>query len=507
MVYLFIMSNKYYVTTPIYYVNDKPHVGHAYTTIAADVVARYNRLLGKEVFFITGTDEHGAKIAEAAAKKNQDPQAFCDELSLKFSDLWEKLNISHDFFIRTTDKQHETLAQKFLQELYDKGFIYKGNYKGLYCVGCESYKTESDLVDGLCPDHKKAPTELEEENYFFKLSAFNEELKTKITNNELVVRPESRKNELLGILNEGLHDIAISRKSVEWGIPLPFDSTQTTYVWIEALMNYVTAHKIFDDEALLNKWWPADVHFVGKDIVKFHALIWPAMLWAIGRAAPKEVFAHGFFTVDGTKMSKTLGNVIDPVEVSEKYSVDVFRYFVLSEFSFGSDGDIKLSRFGERYKSDLGDGIGNLASRVISIAAKLGSFTVDHSDSKEFVENSNAFWKKYHEKLPLFKFNEVLEDIRAYVQFCDRYVEANKPWELAKTDEAKLKKVLSNLLEAIAEIALALKPFMPETSEKLLHSLNLENIKFPQHAESEWGRASGLCELSKIEPLFPRIEE
>ncbi len=493
------MPNKFYITTPIYYVNDKPHIGHAYTTIAADVLARYCRGQRMEVFFLAGTDEHGVKIAQAAQKQGKSPKEFCDEQSEKFKEAWQALHISYDYFIRTTDEKHERIAKLFLQKLYDKGFIYKGIYKGLYCVGCEAYKTESDLVDGLCPDHKKAPILLEEENYFFKLSAFNDKLKTLIESDELSVEPVSRKNEMLGLLKEGLQDLAISRKNVPWGIPLPFDAGQTAYVWIEALMNYVTAIDIFENEKRFSQWWPADVHLMAKDIVKFHALIWPAMLLAIGEKPPKQVFGHGFFTVDGQKMSKTVGNVIDPVELNAKYGADAVRYLLLSECGFGEDGDISFQRFALRYQSELAGGIGNLVSRVFALSEKQRSFKLDFSSPDGFDAATHKLWEHYDGRMKSLKFHEILRGVQDYATFCDRYIENAKPWGLDKTDPARLKQVLSNLLEAIGHIANALSPFMPEASEIILQSL-------PRAEGEGWGRYKGEEKKKKIAPLFPRIE-
>ncbi|TSC56369.1 MAG: methionyl-tRNA synthetase [Parcubacteria group bacterium Gr01-1014_18] len=493
---------KFYITTPIYYVNDKPHIGHAYTTVTADVIARYHRTLGDEVKLLTGTDEHGAKIMEAATKNGKSPKEFCDEQTVKFQKAWEALGIQYDHWMRTTYDYHERRAGIFLQKLFDKGLIYKGIYKGLYCVGCESYKTETDLVGGLCLDHKKAPVILEEENYFFKLSAFNGQLQELIEKGELIIAPESRRLEMLGLLKQGLNDIAISRKNVSWGIPLPWDPEQTAYVWIEALMNYATAVGLFEDPSSFAKWWPADVHLMAKDIVKFHALIWPAMLLGAGLPLPRMVYAHGFFTVDGSKMSKTLGNTIDPLELAAEYGADSMRYLLLSDFAFGEDGDISHSRFATRYKADLADGIGNLASRVAALSGKLGEWEIHYPSYSDFPIRVSGLWSLYHQKMKKFAFHEVLSDIRAFVTQCDQYVEETKPWELAKTNPDQLKEVLSNLLESLRHISLALAPFMPVISEKLLVQLGGKDLS----RSEKWGSLSGKIQMAKLEPLFPRKE-
>ncbi|HYC79993.1 MAG TPA: methionine--tRNA ligase, partial [Candidatus Binatia bacterium] len=360
-------KRKFYITTPIYYVNAKPHIGSAYTTIAADVLARLHRLLGHETLFLTGTDEHGAKIAEAAQAAGKKPQEFVDEVSAQFSLAWDILSIAPDDFIRTTEPRHKAAVKIFLEKLKESGKLYEGEYEGLYCVGHEAFIKESDLVDGVCPDHKTKPELLKEKNWFFKLSDYQDILKKRIESDEIQIWPQARKNEVLSFISQGLEDTAISRPNVKWGIPLPWDENQTAYVWVEALFNYCSAIGYGADDERYKKFWPADIHLMGKDIIKFHCVIWPALLLAIKEPTPKAIYANGFFTSGGQKMSKSLGNVIDPVEWAQKYGPDAVRYFVLREVPFGQDGDVSEEKFLARYNGDLANGLGNLFSRLTNM--------------------------------------------------------------------------------------------------------------------------------------------
>ncbi|MFH1456621.1 MAG: methionine--tRNA ligase, partial [Patescibacteria group bacterium] len=366
---------KYYITTPIYYVNDKPHIGHAYTTVVADVLARWRRQQGDDVFYLTGTDEHGTKVAQSAEAQNKSPQEFCDEVSQIFKDRWQNLNISNDHFIRTTDKDHKERVKEIFTKLKNtttpKGneVIYAGEYKGLYCTGCEKFLTDKEIVDGKCPDHKTVPEELSEKNYFFRLSDYKEILEEKIKKDEFKILPISRKNEALALL-DFIDDFSVSRETVKWGIDLPFDKTQKSYVWVDALSNYITAIGYPDKMDEFNKWWPADAHLMAQDILKFHAIYWPAMLLALDIPLPKLEYIHGFFTIDGQKMSKSLGNVIDPDELVDKYGIDPTRYLLLSQFSFGQEADIQAERFPEKYNADLANGLGNLVARISNLLEK-----------------------------------------------------------------------------------------------------------------------------------------
>lgn len=459
---------KFFATTPIYYVNDVPHIGHTYTTVAADVITRYWKLKGYDARLLTGTDEHGAKIEEAAKKHNKDPQAYADEISAEFKKAWDSLNIDYVRFIRTTDPDHIKVAQEFLQKLYDKGAIDPKPrlYTGLYCVGHEKFMSLEELVDGLCPEHKTKPVEHSEENYYFNLNKYRDQLIDLIENDKIKVRPETRKNEVLGKLKEGLEDISISRANLEWGIPLPFDKTHTSYVWIEALINYYT----YGSQEHI---WPADLHLMAKDILWFHAIIWPAMLLAIGEELPKEIFAHGFFTINGEKMSKTLGNVIKPEQLVEKYGVDGTRYVLLTAFPFGEDGDFSFENLDKTFNADLANGLGNLIARVAKLCEQKGI---------EVLDEEREFDPRLEELLKDLRFFEALEHIRGTIQSVDKKINEAKPWELSGE---KAKEVLLDLVKRIQHIGFNLQPFMPETAGKILAQFS--------------GR------IKSREPLFPRI--
>ena len=380
-------KNKYYVTAPIYYINDVPHIGHAYSTIAADTLARYwrSKIGDENVLFVTGTDENSQKTINAAEVAGVTNQEYTDQTAQKWQAVFNTLGISYNRFIRTTDQDHTKTVQDILQKVYDKGDIYKGVYEGLYCVGHEAFMKEEDLVDGLCPDHKKAPEHIKEENWFFKLSNYQDQLLEYIEQNPEFIQPKSRRNEVVSFIKtNGLEDFSISRESQTWGIRLPFDDSQVAYVWFDALLNYVTAAGYGTEE--FSKWWPADLHIVGKDIIKFHCIYWPAMLWSAGLELPHQIFAHGFFTIDGTKISKSLGNAIDPVELVEKYGNDALRYFLLREIPFGSDGDFSQARFDVLYNSELANTLGNLVSRTAAMLTKYNDGKYDESlkSAKEF---------------------------------------------------------------------------------------------------------------------------
>jgi methionyl-tRNA synthetase len=448
---------KFFATTPIYYVNDVPHIGHTYTTVAADVITRYHKLKGTDARLLTGTDEHGAKIEEAAKKHSKSPKEYADKISEEFKKAWVSLNIDFVRFIRTTDQDHIRIAQEFLQKLYDNGAIDPKPrlYTGLYCVGHEKFMSPEELVDGICPDHKTKPVEHSEENYYFNLSKYRDQLIELIENDKIKVRPETRKNEILGKLKKDLEDISISRANLEWGIPLPFDSTHTSYVWIEALINYYTYGS---QEGV----WPADLHLMAKDILWFHALIWPAMLLAIGEELPREIFAHGFFTIDGEKMSKTLGNVISPQSLVDKYGVDGTRYLLLSAFPFGEDGDFSFERLDKTFNADLANGLGNLVARVAKLC---------ENNKVEVIEKPTEFDPKLEKLLVDLKFYEAIEHLREEISLADKMVNDEKPWELSG-EEAK--KILLVLVEKVQHIAYNLRPFMPETAERILKQFSGE---------------------------------
>ena len=487
-------NKKFYITTSIAYTNAVPHCGFALEVIQADVIARFHRILGEDVLFLTGTDEHGSKIARASQEADKSPIQFTDEISARFQKLKETLNLSNDDFIRTTDqKRHWPSVEKVWNQLLAQEDIYKKQYKGFYCVGCEAFLVQRELIDGKCPIHKKDPEIVEEENYFFKLSQYQSQLKDILEKNKIQIFPQARKNEMLGFIKEGLEDISCSRvkEKLQWGIPAPNDDTQIVYVWFEALINYISALDYAVDGAKFKKYWPVDVHCIGKDISRFHLLLWPAMLLALGLELPKSVLIHGFINVAGEKMSKSLGNVVDPFELIGKYTqkignkeaaIDALRYFLLREISPTEDGDFTYEKFEERYNADLANGIGNLVARVTALATKL---KIKNENIKTTIKNEklNAQVGKTKKGcaqfLEEFKFNEALGAIWELISFCDKYVNEQKPWEGKESS----KEVISDLLLAISQIAELLKPFLPQTSERIVEQLK----------------------TGKSTPLFPRI--
>jgi methionyl-tRNA synthetase len=464
---------KFYITTPIYYVNDIPHIGHSYTTIAADIAARWKRLNGFDVFFLTGTDEHGAKIAAAAKEKGKNPQELVDEMSAKFKEAWRLLNISYDRFIRTTDEDHVAATQNIVNILFEKGLIFKKTYKALYCVGCERFYPEKDLADGLCPFHKTKPVMQSEENYFFKLSSFAGALLERISdkNHEehIEIQPEERRSEIIGKIKLGLEDVSFSRAAIDWGIPIPFDAKQTVYVWVDALINYITGIGYPKDGANFQKYWPADVHLMAKDILWFHSVIWPAMLLGAGIPVPKKVYSHGFFTINGDKMSKSLGNVISPQELCDKFGVDAARYLAVTLIPFGPDGDISWDALSNKYNVDLANNLGNLISRTIKLAEKnydlkVPQTTPDLELAKKTAKILDKDFAPAMDGLYLHKASEALQNALTVV---NRQIETDAPWKLAKTDLPKLAQCLFSYLQAADLILIHLLAFMPELSEKI----------------------------------------
>jgi methionyl-tRNA synthetase len=455
---------KFFITTSIAYTNAPPHIGFALEAVQADVLARYHRFLNKDVFFLTGTDEHGIKIEKAAKKAGKTPEDFTNDISAKFQKLKQALNLSNDDFIRTTDrKKHWPNVEKIWLQLKEKGDIEKKKYKGLYCVGCEAFVKEKDLIEGECPIHKEKPQIIEEENYFFKLSKYSPNVKRAIEENKIKIIPEARKNEILNIINQGLEDISISRskEALKWGIPVPDDSSQIIYVWFEALINYLYQ---------INRW-PADVQCIGKDIFRFHALMWPAMLLALDLPLPKNILVHGFITSRGQKMSKSLGNVISPFDLVDKYGTDAVRYFLLREITPTEDGDFTYEKFEERYNSDLASGLGNLVSRVLALSEK-NEIKNKNIIDKEIENYLKTTEEKYKSDFKFFKFNECLSSVWELVSYCDKYAEQQKIWEKSN----KQLTVISDLLFAISKIAALLIPFLPETSQKITEKLK-ENKK------------------------------
>jgi len=465
-------EKKFYITTPIYYVNDQPHLGHAYTTLLADVLARWHRQRKQKTFFLVGTDEHGIKISQAAKKANKSEKDFVDEKAKIFQSVWQDLNIKYDNFLRTSNLEHILAVQKAISYLKDKGFIYKDYYEGLYCSSCEQYKMADDLIDGKCPDHQKIPQVIKEESYFFKLSDFEKTIKEKISSNKVKIVPESRKQEILTFLKKGLKDISISRKNVQWGIPLPFDKEYTLYVWIDAFLNYLTGLGWQGIAGKKPAFFPPDLQLMGKDILRVHATIWLALLLALKLPLPKKFFVHGYFTIEGQKMSKTIGNVVLPEDLIKKFGVDGTRYLLLSSLSFGQDSDISWEKLTKKYNAELANNLGNLVARAITLNSGIKAKII-----KTKIQNKNL--EKLFEEI---KIKEILEMIWEKISWANKYVEEKKLWELVKKNPKEGKKILSKLLSLIFEISKLIEPFMPTTSEKILQQLKTGqvDILFPR---------------------------
>ncbi len=513
-------GKPFYITTPIYYVNDVPHIGHAYTTVAADVLARYWRLRGRNVFFLTGLDEHGQKVQQAAAKAGIDPQVHCDKLAPQFQRLWNRLNISNDAFIRTTDHGHKIVVQRYLQQLYDNQLIYKADYSGWYCTFDERFWTEKDIENGLCPDCKRPVERLSEHNYFFKMGQYQERLIEYIKTHDSFIQPESRRNEVLGFLTtQKLGDLSISRPKsrLSWGIELPFDKDYVTYVWFDALVNYVSALEYLAPAASRDRFWPASVHLVGKDILTTHAVYWSTMLMALNLPLPDMIFAHGWWTVDGEKMSKSRGNVVDPNKMVESYGADAFRYFLLREVPFGQDGDFSETAMVASINSDLANGIGNLLSRTLTMVERFAHGTIPPPGEPALPELERKI-EAAASQLPMtleqgygaLAFRENLQSIRELVALCDEYIDKSAPWKLAKdsSEAPRLNTVLNTMSRALKLLAVSLYPFMPQTAGQISQQLGY-NLNFSQalpDSAYRWEASQADVAIRKGPPLFPRIE-
>ncbi|MDO8494943.1 MAG: methionine--tRNA ligase [bacterium] len=519
------MSNKYFITTAIPYVNANPHLGHALELVQGDALARYQHNLGKEVWFLNGTDENALKNVQSAEKAGEEVRPFVDRYAETFRKLSKTLHISNDDFIRTTEERHVKGAQKLWQACAAAGDIYKKKYKGLYCVGCETFYTEKDLLNGLCPEHKTKPEEIEEENYFFKLAKYQKEIYKLIKSDELKIIPSSKKNELLSFIDQGLEDFSISRsreRAKDWGIPVPGDDSQIIYVWFDALSNYINAIGYGTDEARFKAWWQENLntaHVIGKGITRFHAIYWPGMLLSAGLALPKTIYVHGYLTIDGEKISKSLGNVIDPFEVVKKYGVDPVRYFLLREIPSGEDGDFSYKKLEDRYQADLANGLGNLVQRVLTLIENGLLGEVNYLSNLEDLAVQEAIVKsrkKYDESFEDFRLHEALGAIFDLVGFANSYVNEHKPWELVKIHPVKSSeagapkaqfdgaspehflKVMINLVRLNLEIALWLKPFLPETADKILESFGFtgKDLDHLDHQKLVIKKGAG---------LFPRL--
>ena len=506
------MKEKYYITTPIYYPSADFHIGHCYTTIIADSIARYQRLKEKDVFFLTGTDEHGQKIENKAKEKGVTPKEYVDEIVENAKDLWKSLGISYDKFIRTTDEYHEKAVQKIFDKLYEQNDIYLDKYKGLYCTPCESFWTETQLVDGKCPDCGREVSLVEEESYFFRLSKYQKRIEELYKTNPEFIKPESRKNEMINnFLKPGLEDLCVSRTTFSWGIPVSFNPKHVIYVWIDALTNYITAlGYLSDDDSLFKKYWPADLHLVGKEIVRFHAIIWPALLMALDLPLPKQVFGHGWLKIDGGKIGKSLGNYKDPREYIDKYGVDAVRYYALREVSFGSDGNFSEEALIARTNADLANTLGNLLNRTIAMTNKYFDGVISNSKINEEIDtelinkasNLKLVVDKNMEKLYI---NDALEEIFNFLRECNKYIDDTTPWVLAKEEKLeRLQTVLYNLLESIRISSVLLTPFMPTTTEKIFKQLNTNLNTYD--TLNEFGALENNHKLGQIEVLFKRIE-
>ncbi len=470
---------KFYITTPIYYVNDLPHIGHTYTTILADVISRYYEFLGLENYMLTGTDEHATKILEIANKNGIEPKKYCDEVVLQWKNTWKSLDIKYSRFIRTTDIDHISTVKKVLTILNENGDIYKSNYEGLYCIHCEKFISQEDLIDGKCPDHNVEPKKYQEENYFFKLSKYKEKIVSAIESDEIKIIPQTRKNEVLGKLALKLDDISISRKRSAWGIQLPFDQQQTTYVWIDALINYLSGVDYFklSNNKLKTTFWPADLQLMAKDILWFHAVIWTGILMAIKAELPKKLYVHGFFTVNGQKMSKTIGNVIKPKELIDIFGVDATRLLLIYNIVSGVDGDFSISSLVEKYNQLLANNLGNLVSRTFAMLKKYFDNKLKTLPASDECINKIVFYKKnYVSSMENVELNKVIENIFEISSFANKYIQNKTPWLLAKNGQMnQLKQVMSDLLYYIKATALLLLPVMPQTSQKILQLYN-ENL-------------------------------
>ncbi|WP_020675800.1 methionine--tRNA ligase [Geopsychrobacter electrodiphilus] len=507
------MAGTFYVTTPIYYVNDVPHIGHAYTTLACDVISRYKRSRGYDVYFLTGTDEHGQKVEAAADANGETPLELADRVVKRYQALWDKLNISHNDFIRTTQERHKRAVSEQFRKLEAKGDIFLGEYEDWYCTPCETFWTETQLLDGTCPDCGRPTTKLKEESYFFRMSQYQEQLVRHIEENPDFIQPKSRRNEIISFIKEGLRDLSISRTSFSWGIPVPGNEKHVIYVWFDALSNYISALGYPEDkDGLYENFWPVDVHVIGKDILRFHAVYWPTFLMAAGLPLPKKVFAHGWWTVEGQKMSKSLRNVVEPNMLIDKYGVDAIRYFLLREVPFGLDGDFSHSSLISRINSDLANDLGNLLSRSTAMLGKYFDGVVqspDHADEidQAYIDLFPLATAKIDKLYEDMAFNKVLQTIWELISAGNKYIDETAPWALAKdpAQQGRLGRVLYNLLEAQRLIALQIAPFMPETAEKILALLGVDP-KANLADNDTWGALQAGSKIKKASPLFPRIE-
>jgi methionyl-tRNA synthetase len=507
------VNGRYYITTPIYYINDVPHIGHAYTTCAADVMARYKRLCGYEVFFLTGVDEHGQKVQKAALEQGIQPKELADRMVPTFTGLWKLLNVTNTGFIRTTDVAHRKVVEYLFEQIYRKDDIYLGEYEDWYCIPCEGYFTELQLKEGKCPDCGRGVERLKEESYFFRLSRYGEPLLRYLEEHKTFVMPEVRYNEVASFVKGGLRDLSISRTTFEWGIPVPANPRHVVYVWFDALTNYLTGIGFLTDMEQFGRFWPCDAHLIGKDILRFHAVYWPSFLMSAGIEPPRHVFAHGWWTVEGQKMSKSLRNVVDPVEVAKTYGVDEFRFFLFREVPFGADGDFSEDAIVARINGDLANDFGNLVSRSANMIGKFQQGRLEKPDRSggtdaQLIERTQVLIEEYRRDMDAFAFSKALNGIFEIIGLLNRYIDGEAPWKLAKEHSTRLPTVLYNIWNGVRICSLLLSPFMPSKTAQVWRALGMgrDIEKASLERERVFYHAGDLSPIDKVPPLFPRRE-